>query len=219
MIRLLLPLVLAAVVAVSAGATEGIEVRFLAQAAPENLGRVVLVADETRSEPFDLPVNNLSGAMNVPAREFTLWSERHQRVLANIRVPEAMDSCIVLLLVTSGGAYRPVVLPREDPSFRGGDIRFLNNSDKPVFGYVGSARFTLQPGRSTVVRPTGAHEGGFYDIGLGVREPDGDRVLRTMRWPEDALARFYVFFYTDPATGRVTYRAVDEFVGEAESGP
>lgn len=52
MIRLLLPLVLAAVVAVSAGATEGIEVRFLAQAAPENLGRVVLVADETRSEPL-----------------------------------------------------------------------------------------------------------------------------------------------------------------------
>jgi hypothetical protein len=37
------------------------------------------------------------------------------------------------------------------------------------------------------------------------------KALPTTRWPEDPLARFYVFFYMDPETKRIAYRAVDEF--------
>lgn len=45
-----------------------------------------------------------------------------------------------------------------------------------------------------------------------VREAEGVRVLCITRWPEDKQARFYVFFYVNPDTKRITYRAVDEFV-------
>jgi len=81
-----------------------------------------------------------------------------------------------------------------------------------VLGRVGTAKFELAPGKNTVLRPKGARAEKFYDVTLGVREKDGDRVLSMTRWPEDPLARFCVFFYVDPATRLVTYRAVDEFV-------
>lgn len=78
---------------------------------------------------------------------------------------------------------------------------------------IGTAAFTLAPNKGSTVRPAGALEGGFYNVALGVREDEGDRILTTMRWPEDDQARVYVFFYNHPETGLVTYRAVTEFIG------
>lgn len=99
-----------------------------------------------------------------------------------------------------------------DPSFKSGDIYFYNRTDKMVFGFVGTEKFILAPAKSTILRPKAARAEKFYDVGLGFREAEGDRVLATTRWPEDNQARFYVFFYVNSETNRIAYRAVDEFV-------
>jgi hypothetical protein len=197
-----------------AAAREGkVEVRFLAERIPENLGQITLVAEETRSTPFDLPMNNLSPPQTAPARVFSVFSVDHKRSLATVSLPEQGDSFVALLIPSPKGGYTPVVMPYDNPKFRPGDIYFHNLADKTVLGFVGSAKFTLPARQATVLTPKGAREEKFYDVGLGVREKEGDRVLATTRWPEDKLTRFYVFFYIDPAHGRIAYRAVDEFVG------
>ena len=189
-----------------------LEVRFVAESAPADLGQVALAAGEIRSAPFDLPINNLSMPQTPPARAFQLWLLDKNRSISQITLPEEGTSFVVLLLISAKGGYTPVVMRSDNPEFKGGDIYFLNNSNKTVLGYVGTSKFTLAPSKGTIVRPQGARAEKFYDVGLGVREEEGDRVLTTTRWPEDNMSRYYVFFYVNPATKRVAYRAVDEFL-------
>jgi hypothetical protein len=189
----------------------GIEIRFLAERAPDDLGKISLAHEEQRSEPFDLPVNNLSAPQKAPARVFSIRSVERDLALANVQLPDEGNSFIALLISSPEG-YVPVIMRYDDPKFRPGDIYFHNLADKTVLGFVGTAKFVLPAGRSTILTPKGARQEKFYDVGLGVREAEGDRVLATTRWPEDNLARLYVFFFIDPKTGRITYRGVDEFV-------
>lgn len=189
-----------------------VEVRFLVERLPGNLGQVTLASGETRSEPFDLPMNNLSAPRTVPERRFDLWSVERDRSLGAVRLPEEGGSFVVLLLPRSTGVFEPVVMPFDGDTFRPGNFYFHNNTKKTVLGYVGTARFSLKPGEGRVLEPEGARKEKFYDVGLGVREEGGDRVLTTTRWPEDNRTRFYVFFYKDGRTGRITFRGVDEFV-------
>ena len=217
MLRIFLPIITAATLAVSASAAErgsakGVEVKFLAQAVPDDLGKVVLANADSRSEPFDLPMNNLSPAQIPPTRLFSLWSVDKNVSLATVKLPEEGEQFICLLLLKPGEpGYSTVLMPGADPKFKAGDVYFFNNSNKPVLGFLGTAKFTLNPGKSEVVTPRGGEER-FYRIGLGVREPEGDRLIKTMKWPKSKQTRYYVFFYVDPVKNRITYRAVDEFI-------
>jgi hypothetical protein len=66
-----------------------IEIRFAAQAAPEKLGPLVMIAEEERSEPFELPLNFLSQPRTAPARVVTLERETKAGALAAITPPPA----------------------------------------------------------------------------------------------------------------------------------
>jgi hypothetical protein len=191
---------------------EGVEVRFLAQAIPNDLGQVVLANAESRSAPFDLPMNNLSPAQEPPSRVFSVWSVDKDVSLAAVKLPEEGKEFICLLLIHPGKpGFSPIVFPANDPGFRAGDVRFFNLANKPVIGFLGSAKFALNPGKSAVVTPQGGEER-FYRVGLGVKEAEGNRMIKTMKWPKSKQTRYYVFFYVDADKGRITYRAVDEFV-------
>ncbi len=113
-------------------------------------------------------------------------------------------------------ANKAVVINSGDVNFRGGDVYFYNHAGKPVLGYVGTSKFLLNPGQGKLLRPEGAKEETYYDVGFGVREAEGDRVMRTMRWPVLTRSRSYVFFYQNPVKDRIDYRAVDEFVAPPE---
>ena len=52
---------------------------------------------------------------------------------------------------------------------------------------------------------------------LGLR--DFGRSYSTTRWPVDDKQRSYVFFFINPATKRLDYRAVDEFVEPEPATP
>jgi hypothetical protein len=188
-----------------------VKVRFLAERAPANLGKVDLLAGKVRSAAFDLPVNHLSEPQTPPARAFSICQAGKEAPLAAVTLPESGKAFIVLLIPAQAG-YKPVVVPSDDPSFKPGDVYFYNHSDKPVLGYVGTAKFILQPTTGQTLRPTGAKPENYYDVGFGVREKEGDRALSTTRWPVDPQQRSYVFFFLNPKNNRLDFRAVDEFV-------
>ncbi len=197
----------------------GPKVRFLAERAPENLGQVVVAVEEKKSAPFDLPVKFVSEPVAAPARAFELRTAAQDLPLAKIALPEAGKSFVVLLIPAAKGGYDPVVLRADDPSFKPGDVYFHNHADKTVLGYVGTAKFILAPSKGKILRPKGAKPENYYDVGFGVREKEGDRALSTTRWPVDDKQRSYVFFFINPATKRLDYRAVDEFVEPEPATP
>ena len=189
-----------------------LKVRFLAERVPADLGQVVMATDKAKSTPFDLPINNLSQPQVAPARVFAVKPATGKDIsLATVTLPDAGKSFIVLLVPAATG-YKPVVIAASDPSFKPGDVYFYNHGDKPVLGYVGTATFVLQPGKGQILTPKGAKEGTYYDVGFGVREKEGDRALSTTRWAVDDKQRSYVFFFVNPTTKRLDFRAVDEFV-------
>ena len=147
-----------------------------------------------------------------PARLFSVWSVAQNVAVAAVTLPEHGQAFIILLIPSPNSGYDPVVIPADDPAFKPGDVYFYNHADKPVLGYVGSAKFLIAPAHGQILRPAGATAEKFYNVGIGVRENDGDRVLSTTRWPENQQMRTYVFFFISPKTNRLDFRAVDEFV-------
>lgn len=215
MTRLLLVLfaTLGVALAQSAGTKSGVSVRFLAERMPEELGQVALAAKDAKTAPFDVPVNHLSDPQTPPQRVFSVWSVAKNVSLATVTLPEQGDSFIVLLVPSAESGFKPVVIAAKNKDFAPGDIYFYNHADKTVLGYVGTAKFVLDPAQGKTLRPAGAStEGPYYQIGLGVREKDGDRPLSTARWPIQKDIRMYVFFFINPRTQRLDFRAVDEFV-------
>lgn len=196
-----------------------LKVRFLAERAPAEIGQVMLVAKEAKSALFELPVSYLSAPQTPPQRVFALWSTAKNVSLTNIALPETGNSFIVLLFPANEGGYKHVVISDNNPEFKPGDIYFYNQADKTVMGFVGSAKFTLEPAKGTTLRPTNpSGDGAYYDVGLGVREKEGDKPLSIARWPVQKGIRMYVFFYINPRSGKLDFRAVDEFV-EPEVSP
>ena len=49
-----------------------LKVRFLAERTPKDLGQVLMATEKEKSQPFDLPVNNLSEPQPAPARVFAV---------------------------------------------------------------------------------------------------------------------------------------------------
>jgi hypothetical protein len=196
------------------GSKGGPKVRFLAERAPEAIGKVMLVAKEAKSAEFDLPTNHLSEPQQPPARVFSVWSAARNVSVATVTLPEQGDSFIVLLVPSADGGYKPVVIAAKDAAFKPGDIYFYNHADKTVLGYVGTSKFILEPSKGKTVRPQGpsGDEKNYYEVGLGIREKEGDRTLSTARWPVQKDMRMYVFFYLNPKSQRLDFRAVDEFV-------
>ena len=195
-------------------------VRFLAERVPADLGQVALVAEDAKGEAFDLPVNHLSVPQDAPARAFKIQSLAKNVPLAAVTLPEQGDDFIVLLIPSASGGYQPVVMSAKDPKFKVGDVYFHNHSDKRVLGYVGTAKFTLEPAKGTVLRPAGAKENTYYDVGFGFHDGEkGNRVLSKTRWPIDKNIRSYVFFFVNPSTKKIDFRAVDEFVAPDPEKP
>jgi hypothetical protein len=200
----------------STRASKKLQVRFLAERIPAEIGQVRLMSGEWKSDDFDLPGNHLSPPQTPPERVFEVWSAAKNVSLAKISLPEPATSFVVILVPASKGGYSPVILPANNPNFKAGDVYFYNHADKTVLGYVGTSKFTLAPAKGTMLRPAGPKgDGKYYDVGLGFRDSDGDRPLSLARWPVQEGIRMYVFFYINPTTQRIDFRAVDEFI-EAE---
>lgn len=195
-------------------AAEGgkIEIRFAAQSAPANLGEIVMTAGELRSDPFALPLNNLSEKQTAPARAFRLELRDKPTVLGTVTLPETGDDFIILLVPGLEKGFDAVVIPAKDGSFPPGGYYVCNISKNAVVGHVGTTKFMVPPREGKVVKPSGAREERFYDVLLGVRDGETTRVISASRWPVGKQMRTYIFFFDNPQRKDIDFRAIDEFV-------
>lgn len=195
-------------------AARDLKVRFLAESAPPEAGKVVLASGAEHSPAFALPTQNLSAPQAAPGRAFEMQAEGKNQPLAKVALPASGKEFIVLLVATPEAAYKPVIIPDKDASFQGGGMYFFNNTDKPVLGQVGSSKVSLEPGKGQSLKPEGAADGA-YAVAFSIRDGETVRPISTTRWPVEANMRSYVFFFVNPQTKRIDFRAVDEFVEPA----
>lgn len=188
-----------------------ITLRLLAEVVPEDLGPVCLVAGENRSDSIEISANNVSEPVVVGARKLALKLSDKDLSLCSFTLPDAGKSFVVIFSPAKPAGYRAEVVRTDDPTFKRGDVFFLNRTDQTILGKLGTKPLVLAPGKSVISRPAGATDGAYYDIAFAARTDAGDKILSTVRWPIDDQIRSYIFFVQDP-NGRVSYRAVDEFV-------
>jgi hypothetical protein len=212
--RLLLLSLLAAASVHAQEAARDLKVRFLAESALPELSQLVIAAGDKPSPAFDLPLNNVSASQAAPDRTFKVQAAGRDQTLASVTLPENGKEFIVLLIPTPEAAYKPVVIPDKDPSFEPGSIYFYNNTEKPMICHIGSSKLVLEPGIGRSLKPEGA-ENGVYDTAFSIREGAEIRQISSARWPVEPKMRSYIFFFVNPQTKRIDFRAVDEFV---ESG-
>jgi hypothetical protein len=184
---------------------------------PEDLGAVYLRAGEAKTAEFDLPANNVSDPVTVAGRGLVLKTVAKDLSLCAFTLPDAGKSFVVIFSPAKPAGYQAEVVRTDDPSFKRGDVFFLNRTEKTILGKLGTKALVLAPGKSAISRPVGATEGAYYDVAFAARDEAGDKLLSTVRWPLDEQIRSYVFFVQDP-TGRITYRAVDEFIPREKAG-
>ncbi len=195
----------------------GVQVRFLAEEAPEQLGQVALFSGKDKSEGITLPTNQLSPPVNVSGRGLVLKTLEKEIPLCPITLPENGSAFAVILVVAKPAGFRPIVVRTDDPNFKAGDVYFINRSEKTILGKLGTTPLSLKPGESAKNRPTGAVDNTYYDIAFATRDDAGDKVISSTRWPIDENLRSYLFFFTN-SEGRTTFRAVDEYLTPAVVG-
>ena len=188
-----------------------IQVRLLAEAAPEALGKVFLAEEKTKSQPVTLPTNQLSDPIPVASRVMVLKTVDKEIPLCTITLPETGKSFAVVLVTAKPAGYSPIIVRTDDPSFKSGDVFFINRSEKTILGKLGNTPLILKPSEAKKDHPTGPVDNTYYDIGFATRDESGDKLISSSRWPIDNQLRSYVFFFTN-AQGKTTFRAVDEYI-------
>lgn len=211
MLRALLLSLFAAASVHAAEPAGDLKVRFLAESALPETGKLVLASGEERSPAFDLPLKNISASQAAPGRSFDVQAEGKEQPLAKVTLPESGKEFIVLLVSTPEATYKPVIIPDKDPAFEPGGLYFFNNTDKQLVGHIGSSKVVLEPGTGQSLKPEGA-ENNAYDVAFSVREGEATRQISSSRWPVEARMRSYIFFFVNAETKRIDFRAVDEFV-------
>lgn len=212
-------LLLAAIVLPVSAQTEGplkksdkeVQVKLLAEQFPPELGKVVLQFEKTQSQAIELPTNRLSDPVAVSSRSLSLRLVDKPVALCQITLPEQGKSFAVILVTAKPSGFKPIVMRTDDPSFKAGDVVFINRSEKTILGKLGATALVLKPGESTKSRPNGAVEETYYDVAFAIRDEAGDKLISSSRWPVEQDLRSYLFFFTN-AEGRTTFRAVDEYL-------
>lgn len=195
----------------SAASLQAISVKFVARNVPKALYEVTLVGDEKVFSQFAVPTTNFSEAIEVTGRRLQLKTSAQGQVCADIVLPGEGKDYVVLLVPKTSTEFTAAVIDVVSASFRAGDFYLHNDLQVPLLAKIGKTKAIVKAGEGQVVEPTGAKEERYYNVALGVREKK-DRVISQSRWPVSKVIRTYVFFYQDPKTKEIDYRAVDEFV-------
>lgn len=199
-----------------------ISVKFVAERVPGNVSEVVLTAADTfRSDPFALPKNHLSEPITVPVRAFAVRAKDATAgaPIAEVKLPDKGSKFVAVLVPAREGNLRAIVLPADSPDFRPGDVFFYNHTTAVVVGRLGKKVIQLDPGAGKAERPEVDDGAPYIDVAFAQKVGNEAKMLSSTRWPIDERTRGYVFFFVDPNTNRLTYRAVDEFVAPAPAAP
>ena len=199
---------------IAAGADKAITLRLLACEVSKELVKVFLESKESKSDVFEISSSALSKPIAVSARAVEIKVPDSEVPPCPITLPGEGRSFAILLAPEEPAGFVPVVIRLDDGSFKAGDYYFVNRTAKTVVLKLGAAEVVLDAGDFVKSRPTEPVHNHHYNITMSARGDSGDKVFASTRWPLVNQNRGFIIFLTG-SNGRITYRAVDDFIEEA----
>ncbi len=213
----LLSVLLLPLLSLAANAEDKLMLRFAAQTLPPEMPKVEMVTGDSKSPPFEISAESFSLPQAATGRTFSLRAVGSNADFAKVQLPQNGGRFIVLLVLAGGGKVSPVVIPDNVGAFRGGDVHVHNSSGKLVLGQLGTTKFQIRSGVSSMVRPVGLVDEQYYEVRFAYEDAGVPRMFSSARWPAGMKERCYVFFYTNAQNPeRVLYRVISEVLRPAK---
>lgn len=135
--------------------------------------------------------------------------------------PALASSSQIILLIRSGKENKDgmQVIPLDDHSnsFGGGQFFFMNAAKVDIAGMLGGSKFTLKPGKFTIIKPaelkSREQDGkGLFFTEFYFRKDDEARPFFSSTWPHNDKARSMVFFYHDLTNDRLRMHTIRDYI-------
>jgi hypothetical protein len=190
-------------------AENGISLRLITCEVSEELPKVYLESNGSKSVVSELPASAFSAPIPVSADEVKLMAPKNEIPLCSIKLPKKGKSFAVFLAPGKETRFTPFVVRLDDDAFKPGDFHFLNTSSKTLLMKLGGTELVIESGESAKSRPTEPVNGRYYPVIMSVRDDTGDKAIASTRWPLENDRRSYIIFL-EGKDGKISYRAINE---------
>lgn len=135
--------------------------------------------------------------------------------------PAPASSDQIILLIRNGkenkDGLQVIPMDNRSESFGGGQFFFMNAAKVDIAGMLGGTKFTLKPGKFTVIKPTELkqrEEGGkgLFFTEFYFRKDEEARPFFSSTWPHNEKARSMVFFFHDTKNDRLRMHTIRDYV-------
>jgi hypothetical protein len=135
--------------------------------------------------------------------------------------PAPASSDQIILLIRNGKENKDglQVIPMDNRSnhFGGGQFFFMNAAKVDIAGMLGGTKFTLKPGKFTIIKPTELKQReeagkGLFFTEFYFRKDDEARPFFSSSWPHNDKARSMVFFFHDINNDRLRMHTIRDYV-------
>lgn len=206
-----------------------ITLRFISFPKNANPEPVELLIGPGETMEIKAPTNALSTPYQI--KRLSTWSVGKMEPAKNAEekpaftsygsAPSLASSSQIILLIRSGkenkDGMQVIPLDNQSNSFGGGQFFFMNAAKVDIAGMLGGAKFTLKPGKFTIVKPTELkqrEEGGkgLFFTEFFFRKDDEARPFFSSTWPHNEKARSMVFFYQDLTNKRLRMHTIRDYI-------
>lgn len=204
---------------------EKVELHFVSFPKTDDPEPLELLIGENETLEVQLPTNHISQAYSVPhlsnwelgkssgpdAQEFTFQSYG--------KTPSISSKSQLVLVIRrdsdNASGLQLVPLDYSDSGFTGGEYFFMNATKVDVAGIIGSLKFSLKPGKHTLVTPEPSKTRDDRDYSYArffFRQDDTAQPFFSATWRLNQRARSMVFFYHDPRTKQIRLHIIRSFL-------
>lgn len=180
----------------------------------------LLLANQSTME-VEIPTNALSSTYQVPPSNTwvvgeTVVGEDGRSQFKELGRAAAINSPSQLIMLIRKGedhseGFAVLVMDNRETSFGGGRFLMMNASNVDIAGEVGSERFAIRSGAHSIIRPRSESDERSFHAMFYFRADENVRPFYSTRWPVSDRARSLVFFYNDPANGRIRLHTIRSF--------
>ncbi len=202
--------------------SESVTLRFVSFPRIADPQSVELLVGEGKILKIEIPSNELSAPYQV--KRLAIWAvgksgeDKEGKPKFNVYgKAKALSSSKQLLLLVRKGAtdadgFRIIPFDNRATQFGSRKFLFLNATRIDIAGEVGAQKFTLKPGRHTIIRPVADQGKNLCHATFFYRKEKAWKSFFSSNWPLRDNARGLIFFYHDPRTSRLKIHSIRDFL-------
>ena len=201
-----------------------VELQFLTFPKTSEPVKIELLIGESRTMELEVPSNELSQPVSVPAMESWVFgkNERDEKDKVVFKIYGQAKAIgnnkqLVLLIrkgkeIADGIDVRPIA--NDVANFGGGKFLFMNAASVDIAGETGEVKFAIKPGMKTIIKPKPDQTGRLFHAMFYYRSDKESRPFFSSKWPISENTRGLIFFYHDPDSKQLRMHSIRNYLNE-----